>query len=177
MKKIVTTPNPILSSPAQPVGEFDENLRRLVRKMEAILKSQHNPEGVGLSANQIGINRRVAVVRLNPDEPESVPKLLAIVNPKIVRRAEESATEYEGCLSLPDQYGLVGRSRAVTVEFQDLSGKNLTLRATDFLARIFQHEVDHLDGKLIAEKVEGKFYTEEELEKVFQKKGEKNAKD
>jgi len=168
--EIITAPDEILNRPTQPVTKFDENLRKLVRKMEEILKNQHNPEGVGLSANQVGVNLRLAVIRLNPDEEESVPKLLAVANPEIVKRSGSALVEYEGCLSIPDQYGQVARNERVTVKFQDLSGKELTINATGFIARIFQHEVDHLEGELITEKVEGKLYTGDELEKMFQKK-------
>ncbi len=174
MKEIVEIPNPILNRPTLPVTKFDENLRSLVREMEEILKNQHHPEGVGLSANQIGLDLKLAVVRLNPDEENSVPKLLAIANPKIMKRSESVLVEYEGCLSLPDQYGQVARNESVTMEFQDLTGKNLTITATGFIARIFQHEIDHLEGKLITEKIEGKLYTEDELEKMFKKKDGKN---
>lgn len=174
MRKIVEVPNQILNRPTQQVTKFDETLRKLVREMEEILKNQRHPGGVGLSANQIGLDLKLAVVRLNPDEENSVPKLLAIANPKIVRRSESALVEYEGCLSLPDQYGQVARSESVTVEFQDLTGKNLTITATGFIARIFQHEIDHLEGKLITEKIEGKLYTEDELEKMFQKKDDQN---
>lgn len=169
MRKIVAIPNLILSKPTKPVTRFDESLRKVVREMEEILKKQHDPEGVGLSANQIGKNLSVALVRLNPDEQDGIPRLLTIVNPEIVKHAKESTVEYEGCLSLLDQYGLVERANTVTVKFQNLSGKKLTLNATDFLARIFQHEIDHLNGKTIAEKVKGGFLSGEELEKLFQK--------
>jgi len=171
MRKIVKSPSQILNQPTQPVTKFDENLRRLVREMEEILENQHHPEGVGLSANQIGVNLRVAVVRLNPEE-RGVPRFLAIVNPRIVSRSEATVAEYEGCLSLPDQYGQIARYQSIVVEFQDLTGKKLHLNAEGFLARVFQHEIDHLDGKLITGKVEGKLYTEAELEERF---GGKNA--
>lgn len=137
--------------------------------MEEILRNQRDPEGVGLSANQVGLDWRLAVVRLNSEESASAPHFLTIVNPQIVSRSTTTEREYEGCLSIPDQYGMVERSSAVTVRFQNLKGETLTIKATGFLARIFQHEIDHLDGKLIPERVQGPFYTGEELEKLFRK--------
>lgn len=167
--KIITVPNEILDKPTQPVTNFDENLRKLVRKMEEVLKKQHNPEGVGLSANQAGVNLRVAIVRLNPGEEGSVPKFLAVVNPEIVKRSGSTLVEYEGCLSIPNRYGQVARDERVTVKFQDLSGKELTITATGLIARIFQHEIDHLDGQLISARSQGPLYTEEELKKLLAK--------
>ncbi|HLD96439.1 MAG TPA: peptide deformylase [Patescibacteria group bacterium] len=168
--KIITTPNEILNQPTRKVAKFDESLRRTVREMEEILRNQRNPEGVGLSANQVGLDLRLAVVRLNPDEQDSSAHLLTIINPEITSRLADQEGEYEGCLSIPNQYGPVARSKAVTVRFQDLKGETLTIRATDFLARIFQHEIDHLDGKLITERSTGPFLTETELEEKFREK-------
>ena len=163
--KIVTVPHEILNRPTTPVTEFDENLRRTVQEMEELLKNQRDPEGVGLSANQVGLDQRLAIVRLNPDESDNAPHLLAIINPKIVSQSPAVEDEYEGCLSIHDQYGMVERSQVVTVQFQDLKGEKITIKATGFLARIFQHEIDHLDGQLISDKIKGDFYTGEELEK------------
>ena len=168
--KIITTPNEILNQPTRKVAKFDESLRRTVREMEEILRNQRNPKGVGLSANQVGLDLRLAVVRLNPDEQDSSAHLLTIINPEITSRLADQEGEYEGCLSIPNQYGPVARSKAVTVRFQDLKGETLTIRATDFLARIFQHEIDHLDGKLITERSTGPFLTETELEEKFREK-------
>ena len=168
--KIVTTPNEILNHPTREVTEFDENLRKTVREMEEILRNQRNPEGVGLSANQVGLNLRLAVVRLNPDEQDSTPHFLTIVNPRIVSQSADITEEYEGCLSIPNHYGPLPRAQAVTVQFQDLKGETLTIKATAFLARIFQHEIDHLDGKLITERSAGPFLTEAELEEKFREK-------
>lgn len=153
--KIVTVPNKILTTPTKPVVKFDDNLRKIVQEMEETLKSQRSPEGVGLSANQVGLDLRLAIVRLNPEESHGLPaqagapNLLAIVNPRIVHQSPIEDGEYEGCLSILDQYGMVKRSRAVAVQFQDLNGEKITVKATGFLARIFQHEIDHLDGRLI----------------------------
>src|SRR3989304_2468624 len=146
--QIITTPNKILNQPTRKVAKFDENLHRTVREMEEILRNQRNPEGVGLSANQVGLDLRLAVVRLNPDEQDSAAHFLTIINPEITSRSTGQEGGDEGCLSIPNQSGPVVRSKAVTLRFQKLKGETVATKAPDFLARIFQHENDHLDGKL-----------------------------
>ena len=107
--QIITVPNEILNQPTRMVVKFDENLRQIVREMEEILRNQRNPEGVGLSANQVGLDLRLAVVRLNPNEQDSAAHFLTIINPEITSRSTDQDGEYEGCLSIPNQYGPVSR--------------------------------------------------------------------
>ena len=173
--KIVKVPDKILTAPTKPVEKFDDLLRQTVQKMEETLKRLNDPEGVGLSANQVGLDLRLAIVRLNPEDQDAVPHLLAIVNPQIISRSSALAKEYEGCLSVPNKYGPIERSEAVTVQFQDLKGETLTIKAAGFLARIFQHEIDHLDGHLVTERSAGPFLTEEELEEKFSKQRTANS--
>ena len=164
--KILIAPQKILSTPTQPVEQFDAELKDLVNQMEETLKNQHDPEGVGLSANQVGVPLRVAVVRLNYEDPRTSARFIAVVNPQITRSSPQSTEEYEGCLSLPHQYALVSRAAGVTVEAQDLQGNPIKLTPQGFLARIFQHEIDHLNGKLITDRARGKVLTEEEFQKL-----------
>lgn len=149
--KIITVPNKILTTPTKSVEKFDEELKELVSDMKETLKNQRNPEGVGLSANQVGVGLSVAIVRLNFDEPTATPNLIAVVNPKITKRAEKTVKEVEGCLSIPETSVPVERFESVTVEAQDLQGSPIKLEPSGFLARIFQHEIDHLEGKLITD--------------------------
>jgi len=165
--KIVKAPQKILSAPTRSVEKFDAELKKLVRKMEETVRNQHDPEGVGLSANQIGVPLRVAVVRLNYDDRRSAARFVAVVNPRITSSSPQTSEEYEGCLSIPHRYAPVSRSESVTVEAQDLQGKPIRLTPKGFLARIFQHEIDHLDGKLITDRTKGKVLTEEEFEKLI----------
>ncbi len=104
----------------------------------------------------------MAVVRLN-SEDKAPPNLLAIVNPKITKSSKEMSEGYEGCLSIPKKYAPLKRAQAVTIEGQDLQGNPLKLHAQGFLARIFQHEIDHLNGKLITDRAKGKTLSAEEL--------------
>lgn len=165
-----TVPNQILVQPTKPVTSFGEELAKLVRGMEKTLKAQHDPEGVGLAAPQIGVNLRLAIVRFDSLKEGIEPLFLALVNPEITAYSGKIVSDYEGCLSVPDQYGLIERDLAITVSAQDLKGERLELKAEGFLARIIQHEIDHLNGKLITEKVQGKFYTGEELETLLSKR-------
>jgi len=167
--KIVTVPNKVLTTPTRFVGDFGSELQETAKQMEETVKSQRNPEGVGLSANQVGIPLRLALIRLNPEEKDN-PNFLAVVNPTIVKSSKDMEEDYEGCLSIPNAYAKVNRDRSITVGAQDLSGNPLTLKVTGFLARIFQHEIDHLDGVLITDRAIGKVLTEEELEKLFSEK-------
>jgi peptide deformylase len=149
--KIVTVPNKILTTPTKPVRKFDAELKKLVSGMEETLENQRNPEGVGLSANQVGVGLSVAIIRLNFDEPITTPNLLAVVNPKIIKHSKKTAKEVEGCLSIPETTVSVKRYETVTVKAQDLQGNSIKLEPTGFLARIFQHEIDHLNGRLITD--------------------------
>src|SRR3989304_22061 len=135
-RKIVKVPDKILTSPTKPVEKFDDLLRQTVQEMEETLKRQDDPEGVGLSANQVGLDLRLAIVRLNPEDQDAVPHLLAIVNPQIISRSSALAKEYEGCLSVPNKYGPGWGSEAEPVHFQSLKGEPLTIKAAGFLARI-----------------------------------------
>ena len=103
--------------------------------------------GVGLAAPQIGVSLRVIVV--NAEEMR-----MAVVNPEIVKTSEETILDEEGCLSHSTYYGLVNRYQSVVVKGRSLEGKEIRIRANDLLARVFQHEIDHLDGKLFLDHLE-----------------------
>lgn len=121
--------------------------RTLAKEMRAVMKQAN---GVGLSANQIGVEKRFFVAQV-PDA-EGRPKFYAIVNPELVKRSGEAAVMEEGCLSVPERYGFVERAARVTLTGYDLRGKKVKISAWGFLARVFQHEVDHLDGKVFTDR-------------------------
>jgi peptide deformylase len=123
-----------------------ERLQALVRGMFAL---QYQYGGVGLAAPQVGLSLQLAVIDSRADPP------LVLVNPRIVERSEETATEVEGCLSLPGVAGPVERALGVTVEACDPLGRPFTLTAQGLLARIIQHEVDHLQGVLFPDRLRG----------------------
>ena len=141
---IRTFGDPVLKTPAAPVESFDESLVRLTQDMLATMRDN---EGVGLAANQVGRLKRVLVAAVEDQE-------YVIVNPVLTNEAETLAIVSEGCLSIPGIQVEVERPVAVTVSGQDVSGKPLRLEASDLLARVLQHEVDHLDGVLILDRTD-----------------------
>ena len=142
--EIRTFGNPVLKSRATPVKDFDESLKRLSQEMMRIMREN---EGVGLAANQIGRLQRIFVAAYEDEE-------FAIVNPVVEWSSENKEKNTEGCLSLPEIQVEVERPYAVTVSGKDTSGTPVRIRAEGLLARIFQHEIDHLDGVLILDRTD-----------------------
>ncbi len=141
IRTIVKEGDPILHQQAQVVRRFNDSLHRLLDDM---METMHQAEGCGLAAPQVGISKRVIVV----DDGEHPP--MEMVNPVIVRHSGAvEAVEY--CLSVPDRGGKVIRAQQITVEYQDRNGNPCQAEYSDFYARIFQHEIDHLDGKLFTD--------------------------
>ena len=112
--------------------------REIIRTMRRVMKAA---SGVGLAANQIGLPYRIFVAEFDN-------KFYAVLNPRLTQHSIETETAEEGCLSVPGKYGVVPRSLQVTLAGYTIEGKPFKIRARDFLARIFEHEVDHLDGKI-----------------------------
>jgi peptide deformylase len=139
---IVKFGNPVLEKPAEKVTVFDEELKRLIDDM---FESMYAARGVGLAAPQIGIARRIAVVDVTFKEDPSAK--LVLINPEIIHK-EGRHMQSEGCLSIPDFRENVTRAQAVTIRAQNLTGKVFEKSGDDLLARAFQHEIDHLNGKL-----------------------------
>jgi len=132
----------VLEKPAEPVGVFDEKLKKLIADM---FDSMYEAHGVGLAAPQIGISRRVAVVDVTFKEDPTAR--LVLVNPQILH-TEGKQNGTEGCLSIPEFRENVTRPKKVTVRAQDAEGKWFEHTGEDLLARAFMHETDHLNGKL-----------------------------
>jgi peptide deformylase len=139
---IVKFGNSVLETPAEPVTEFGDELKKLVEDM---FESMYEAKGVGLAAPQIGISKRLAVIDVTFKEDPKAKLVLA--NPEIIRR-EGKQTQSEGCLSIPDFRENVTRAKVVTVRAQDINGKWYEKTGEDLLARAFLHETDHLNGKL-----------------------------
>ena len=137
--------DPIIHKIAEPVRQIDEALLKLVGEMLVAMKANH---GVGLAANQIGVDLRVAVVSV-----ENGTKSFAIINPVVLEKSKEKETYKEGCLSCPGVSIPVRRSKRVVVQCLDLNGTEVTYELTDFEARVFQHEIDHLNGHCIVDLV------------------------
>lgn len=142
--EIRTFGDPALKARATPVKYFDESLKRLAQEMMRIMREN---EGVGLAANQIGRLQRIFVAAYEDEE-------FAIVNPVVEWSSENKEKDIEGCLSLPEVRVEVERPHAVTVSGRDTSGTPVRIRAEGLLARVFQHEIDHLDGVLILDRTD-----------------------
>ena len=142
-------PDPVLRMRAREVETFDDELVRLVQRMGRLMQ---DAVGVGLAATQVGILRRVFVFQRQPEDEEAEPETLAVVNPAIVGRSEETEVDDEGCLSLQGVHVPVERSTAVTLEGVDEHGRPVHCELEDLSARVVQHELDHLDGTLILDR-------------------------
>ena len=136
--------DPILRSPALAVTDFDERLATLAADMRETMLAA---PGVGLAAPQVGVTRRLFTF-------DSGEEAGAYANPEIVWRSEETQEGEEGCLSIPGVYFPVVRAMQVRVRAQSIEGDRIEREAEGFLARIFQHEVDHLDGVLFVDRLE-----------------------
>ena len=142
-------PDPVLRMKAREVETFDDELVSLVQRMSRLM---HDAVGVGLAATQVGILRRVFVFQRRPEDEEAEPETLAVVNPAIVERSDETEVDDEGCLSLQGVHVPVERSTAVTLEGADEHGRPVRYELADLSARVVQHELDHLDGTLILDR-------------------------
>ncbi len=122
-----------------------------------MLETMHESDGVGLAAPQVGVSERVIVIHLPDNEDQYGPmagQLFEVVNPEIVKESRETVEGIEGCLSIPGYVGNVERSTAVTVRAQDRNGKEFRVKAQDWLARVFLHEIDHLYGVLYIDRTD-----------------------
>ena len=139
---IVKFGNPVLEKAADKVTVFDEELKRLIEDM---FESMYAARGVGLAAPQIGIAKRIAVVDVTFKEDANAK--IVLINPEIIHK-EGRHSQSEGCLSIPDFRENVSRAKIVTIRAQDVNGKVFEHTGEELLARAFQHETDHLNGKL-----------------------------
>ena len=153
MTEITSSTNPILSTPAQEVGEINDETRKTIQTM---WKVHAEKNALGLAAPQIGISLKIAVVGYEPTEAhlkkdpdlKSIPKFV-LINPKVVWHPEKAKVQKEACLSVPDEEVGVPRYEKIHIEYQDEAGKKCRLKARGLTARIIQHEIDHLEGKTI----------------------------
>lgn len=153
IRPIIGPDNPVLRRKAKTLD--NPNIPALQQLIEDMIETMRAAPGVGLAAPQVAVSQRLAVIEyaeLPDDAPEDAeppePKLYVIVNPEIVARSEAMVDGTEGCLSLPGYAGNVLRHQTVTVKALNRRGKPIKIKARGWLARIFQHEIDHLDGIL-----------------------------
>jgi peptide deformylase len=139
--------DPVLRSPAAEITEIDS---RLVKLTEDMFHTMYDAPGIGLAAPQVGVGKRLFVYDLDPDSRDD-PQVL--VNPRIVESRGEWTYE-EGCLSIPGMSFEIVRPKEVHLVGHDLHGNEVSLEADELLARLFQHELDHLDGVLMTERMD-----------------------
>lgn len=170
--KIIQPDNPTLRQKAQPVTTFDEEFQQLV---DDLIETMRAASGVGLAAPQVDHSLRVAVIETLPDldeegnEIEGSRDLYVLANPEILWESPDLEDGIEGCLSIPGWLGEVSRHQSILVRAQDRHGNKVRLRVHDWDARIFQHEIDHLDGILYIDRLTDpdNFWTEEEYQEQF----------
>ena len=141
---IIVLPDPILRQPSAAVERVDDDVRRLIDDM---LETMYAAPGVGLAAVQVGVPRRVLVLDVSDKDDEQAP--IAMINPEILSLGGEPRVHEEGCLSIPEVRIEIERPGSATVRYLDRNGARQELVADGLLATALQHEMDHLDGKLI----------------------------
>lgn len=175
--EIIQPNNPVLRQKAQPVTAFDDDFQELVDNM---IETMRAANGVGLAAPQVERSLQVAVVETLPDvddegtEIEGTRDLYVIANPEIIWESSKMEDGIEGCLSIPGWLGEVSRHQSILVRAQDRHGNNIRLRIHDWDARIFQHEIDHLEGILYIDRLTDpdNFWTEEEYQEQYEASAE-----
>jgi peptide deformylase len=167
IREIVTHPAPVLRKKARKITDFGPQLQSLIDDM---VETMREAPGVGLAAPQVGVPLQLIVVeyseKAEEEEQEEPPKLYTIVNPEIIRFSDEMDLGTEGCLSIPGFVGDVDRPLEITLKGQNRRGKPLRLKADGWLARIFQHEVDHLNGVLFIDRAEKVWKVEDQTGQV-----------
>jgi peptide deformylase len=147
--EILRYPHPLLKKRSQEIEKIDENIKQLIEDMA---ETMYDANGVGLAACQVGVNKRIIVLDVSPMDPGQ--DLFVLINPEIVAEEEEIDHE-EGCLSVPDCQEIIKRKQKVRVRGMSSEGKEVELEAQGILAIALQHEVDHLNGVLILDRMSG----------------------
>ena len=164
--------DPILRQISQPIADVGD--RQIQQLIDQMLITLHESNGVGLAAPQIGRSLQLIIIASHPNQRyPHAPKMepTAMINPEIIAHSEETEKGWEGCLSMPMVRGLVPRYRNIEVAYINRQGDRQTVKLTDFVARIFQHEYDHLQGKVFLDRVETNLdlVSESEYYKILQK--------
>ncbi len=159
IREIITLPSSTLRRKARKVTSFGPQLQS---RIDDMVETMREAPGVGLAAPQVDVSWRVIVVEFGDEEDEEAPKkLYTVVNPEISRASQEMSVGTEGCLSIPGFVGEVERPDAITIKGLNRYGKPFRINADGWLARIFQHEVDHLEGVLFIDRAEKVWKVEE----------------
>lgn len=150
----------VLRQPAKRIAKVDDAVRQLAKEM---LQTMYSANGIGLAAPQVGINKQLIVVDCEPDKPENQP--LILINPQITRTSQDLCVVEEGCLSIPNIYFEVTRPKAIEVSYKDEWGRPQKRQVAGLLARVIQHEIDHLNGVVFVDRVDNALALAESLKK------------
>ena len=156
--------DPVLEKKAKAVKEMTPKIRQLIEDMK---ETMYDADGVGLAAPQVGMLKRIVVIDISAEQDQPI----VLINPEIVEKDGEQ-TGWEGCLSVPGKSGQVTRPQHVVAKALNEEMEEFTIEGEDLLARAICHELDHLEGHVYVELVEGKLYTNEELEELAAKEEE-----
>jgi len=163
-REVIIVPHPTLRKKAAPVTDFGEETQQLIEDMIITL---HEESGAGLAAPQVNVSQQVILVEFGSEEDETIPPTLYVtVNPKITRFSKEIVSGAEGCLSIPRLMGEVERAQEIVVEGQDRYGVPLKMKLRGWVARIFQHEIDHINGILYTDRTTNVWETDENYNPV-----------
>ena len=161
--------DPVLGKRAKEVREMTPKLRQLIADMK---ETMYEADGVGLAAPQVGMLKRIVVIDVSEEQNQP----LVMINPEIIERDGEQCG-WEGCLSVPGKSGQVTRPQHVVAKYCNEKMEEFTVEAEDLLARAICHELDHLDGKMYVDLVEGRLYDNEELEAMEAEEADRAAKE
>jgi peptide deformylase len=159
--------DPVLGKKAKTVKEMTPKLKALIEDMK---ETMYDSDGVGLAAPQVGMLKRIVVIDVSAEQNQPI----VMINPEILEQDGEQ-TGWEGCLSVPGKSGQVTRPRHVKAKALDENMQEFIIEGEDLLARAICHELDHLDGHMYVELVEGRLYTNEELDELMEKEEEAKA--
>ena len=144
VKDIITVPNDILKKISEPIVKVGVNEKKLIHDL---FETMYNSKGIGLAAVQVGILKRVLVVDVSSKDEKKTP--MSFINPVIKNLSDETSVYEEGCLSIPETFIEIERPKICEVEYIDLDGKKKMIKCEGLLSTCLQHEINHLDGKLI----------------------------
>lgn len=158
--KILTLTHPIIRKKLKAVGRIDAHVKKTIEEMRKTVLAEKDPEGVGLAANQVGLDMRLFLAKIvdaksrkKLSDVERAKAFSPFINPEITSYGKEMDEVFEGCLSIPDLYGFVKRPKSISVKYTNIDGKTVQRSFTGMPARIIQHEVDHLNGRLFIDHV------------------------
>lgn len=150
----------VLRQPAKRITKIDDEVRQLAKQM---LRTMYSENGIGLAAPQVGIHKQLLVVDCDPDNAATPP--LVLINPEIKKESRDMCVIQEGCLSIPNVFLDVTRPEVIEVAYKDINGKPQRLVAKELLARVIQHEIDHLNGVMFVDRVDNAIALNQELVK------------